>query len=132
VTQVDHAFTCPQDGAAATELRFAGQASAFNFAVVRVGGPVRSFGHYGFGLTTLLGDTYLGRSQGASALVPIAGPLRPGDGVAFEYLDSVGAVTTTPTNVRQIVLTVRAGNGVLNSLGEMVADSLRSTIYVRN
>lgn len=38
---------------------------------------------------------------------PIAGPLRPDNGISLSYFDSTGNVTATPTNVAQIRLVVR-------------------------
>jgi prepilin-type N-terminal cleavage/methylation domain-containing protein len=123
--------TCPQDGAAATELRFGGLAALFMTDSVGVGAPVRSFQHFTFGLTDYAGDPYLGRKEG-NTWVPIAGPLQAGTGLEFVYRDALGATTTTPTDVRQIVVRVRSGSGVLNSLGRTVSDSITAWVYTRN
>jgi len=132
VGTVDNATTCPQDGAAATELRFGGLAALFMTDSVGLGAPVRSFQHFTFGLTTYQGDAYLGRREGSGAWVPIAGPLRAGTGLEFVYRDALGAVTATPTDVRQVVVRVRSGSGVLNSLGQQVSDSITAWVYTRN
>jgi type II secretory pathway pseudopilin PulG len=123
---------CPQDFAPASLLTFNGQAAAFEADSVRVGAPVRSYIEYTFGVTNLMGDPYLGRQTQSGDMVPIAGPLRTGNGLQFTYRDSLGTVTNVPTDVRQIEVTVRTGSRVLNSLGQMVSDSVTVWIHSRN
>lgn len=125
-------ITCPQDGDAAIELTFNGQASLFNADSVGVGAPVRSYQKYTFGTTTMSGDTYLGRREGTGDYVPVAGPLSATNGLQFVYRDSLGAVTTDPTLVSQVEVTVRTGSEVLNSLGQLVQDSVQVWIHTRN
>jgi prepilin-type N-terminal cleavage/methylation domain-containing protein len=132
VTAVDTTQTCPQNGEPATSLRFNGQAGLFTADSVGLGAPVRSYDRFTFGLTTFGGDPYLGRREGTGAMIPVVGPLRSGTGLAFEYRDAMGATTNVPTNVQQIVVTVRTGSGVLNSIGNEVADSLTTWVYTRN
>jgi len=127
-----NAGTCPQDASLAKVLPFSGQNPLFTADSVRVGAPVRSFNTVRFGLTTYSGSPYLGRGEGAAALTPVAGPLRAGTGLEFVYRDSVGGVTTVPTNVRQIVVRVRSGSNVMNSLNQMVSDSVLAWVYTRN
>lgn len=124
--------TCPQDGSAARLLSFTGQGGLFTADTVGIGAPVRSYSTVRFGLTTYSGDVYLGRATGAAALTPVAGPLRANTGIQFVYRDALGAVTATPADVRQIVVTVRSGSGVLNSLGQTVSDSITAWVYTRN
>ena len=133
ITQVAP-LVCPQAGnPAGWALTFAGQQNLFDVPdSVHVGAPVRSFTTVRFGMTTYGGDSYLGRAEGNAALTPIAGPLLPGTGLEFVYRDAMGAVTTTPANVRQIVVRIRSESSVLNSLGEMVSDSITAWVYSRN
>jgi prepilin-type N-terminal cleavage/methylation domain-containing protein len=126
------AGACPQDASLARVLPFTGQAPLFVADSVRIGAPVRSFTTVRFGMTTYSGASYLGRAEGSAALTPVAGPLRAGTGLEFVYRDSIGNVTTTPTNVRQIVVRVRSGSNVLNSLNQMVSDSVLAWVYTRN
>ena len=65
-------------------------------------------------------------------MIPVAGPLRGREGLAFVYRDALGAVTADPLKVAQIEVTVRTGSEVLNSLGEMVSDSVLVWIHTRN
>lgn len=132
VTEVDTTESCPQNGEQATELRFNGQTSLFTADSVGLGAPVRSFDRFTFGLTTYDGDPYLGRRQRGGDMVPIAGPLRAGNGVEFVYRDAIGDVTATAANVRQIEVTLRTGSGILNSVNQEVADSVTAWIYMRN
>lgn len=123
---------CPQDLSVGRLLRFAGQQALFDADSVRTGAPVRSYTTVRFGLTTLYGDVYLGRAEGNAALTAVAGPLRAATGIQFVYRDAMGAVTTTPADVRQIVVTIRSGSNVINSLGRPVEDSITAWVYTRN
>lgn len=123
---------CPQDGDGALNLTFGSQMTAFTNDSVDVGAPVRSYQDFTFGTTTMLGDVYLGRRTGTGDMIPVAGPLRDRGGLAFVYRDAMGDVTTTPADVAQIEVTVRTGSEVLNSLGEMVSDSVLVWIHTRN
>jgi prepilin-type N-terminal cleavage/methylation domain-containing protein len=126
------AGTCPQDGSVARLLSFTGQSALFTADSVRVGAPVRSYGSVRFALTSVGSDVFLGRAEGTDPLSPVAGPLRSGTGIEFVYRDGLGAVTATPAEVRQIVVRVRSGSGVLNSLGQTVSDSITAWVYTRN
>lgn len=131
-----NSLPCPQSTIPHPEpgrvLPFPGQGPLFVADSVRVGAPVRSYTTVRFGLTTYSGGVYLGRAEGTAALTPVAGPLRTGTGLEFVYRDSVGGITTTPANVRQIVVRVRSGSTVLNSLNQMVSDSVLAWVYTRN
>jgi hypothetical protein len=136
VTAVSTTAVCPSDlTTPASLLTFAAQSAQFNVTTdsVTMGAPVRSHLPFTFGLTTYNGEPFLGRRQGAGAWVPIAGPLRPNTGLEFVYRDSLGVVTATPADVRQIVVRVRSGSRqVLNSLGQPVTDSILAWVYTRN
>ena len=96
---------------------------------VRLGAPVRAFTIYTYGLYLLEGDYYLARRSG-NTTEPLVGPLSP-NGVSFTYMDSDGVVTTDPTAVSQIEVTLRSRSNVTNERGP-VTDSLTTTIYLRN
>jgi prepilin-type N-terminal cleavage/methylation domain-containing protein len=132
VTASDTTEACPQASEPATELTFNGQGALFTTDSVGIGGPVRSYQTFTFGLTNFAGDPYLGRRRGTGAMVPVVGPIRAGSGLALEYRDALGNVTGTPADVRQIVVTVRTGGSVMNSLDEMVQDSITMWVYTRN
>jgi type II secretory pathway pseudopilin PulG len=136
VGPVDAAATCPNvapfNGEEAVALTFTGQMSAFTTDVVDVGAPVRSMTVYTFGDTLISGDRYLARRERAGPMVPLAGPIRAGDGLEFAYYDSLGTATTTMTDVRRVEVTIRTGSEVMNSLGQMVSDSITMLIYTRN
>ena len=124
-----HTVTNPQPG---YRLRFGGLAALFMADSVGLGAPVRSFQHFTFGLTTYNGDTYLGRRPGSGTWVPIAGPLEPGTGIEFVYRDALGATTTTPTDVQQVVVRIRTAADIRSSLNRPVADSITAWVYTRN
>lgn len=137
IMDVDTTETCPQAGEAASLLTFTGQEALFLADSVGLGAPARSYRQYAFGPTTLMGDPYLGRRERRpdgtwTAWVPVAGPLRANGGVEFEYRDSIGDVTSTPSDVRQIVVTIRTAPGVRSSLNTPVQDSISAWIYTRN
>jgi prepilin-type N-terminal cleavage/methylation domain-containing protein len=113
------------------QLTFNGQGAAFAADLVGIGAPVRSFERFGFGTTTMNGDVYLAR-RSTSDYLPMAGPLAPTGGLQFVYRDSLGAITATPTSVSQIEVTLRTGSEALNSLNQMVQDSILVWIHTRN
>lgn len=115
----------------AVNLSFGGQAGLFTADSVRVGAPVRSFMRYRYGLVTMGGEAYLGRT-GTDGTVAMVGPLKASSGLAFSYLDASGTATTTATDVRQIIVTVRTASNVMNSIGGFVSDSITAVIYTRN
>ncbi|MDH5589511.1 MAG: prepilin-type N-terminal cleavage/methylation domain-containing protein [Gemmatimonadota bacterium] len=131
VTKVDSMKVC-LGAFYAHELIMAGQASRFAADSVHSGAPIRAFTYYTYGLMQLDGDYYLSRRNAAGVLSPLVGPLRPGRGLEFTYLDEFGVVTTDPLKVRQIGVTIRSESKALNSLGEMVSDTIFARIYTRN
>lgn len=132
VTAVSNSTVCPQDLTPAQELTMSGQGALFAADSVGIGAPVRSFGEYTFGTTTLLGDTYLGRRQGNGDMIPVAGPVRSVGGIEFVYRDAYGTTTAAGSSVRQIEVIVRTGADVLNGRGGLVQDSITAWIYTRN
>ncbi len=94
-----------------------------------LGAPVRGFTIYTYGLYLRNGEYYLARESGGTT-EPLVGPLSP-NGVSFTYMDSAGVVTTDPTAVSQIEVTLRSRSNVTNERGP-VTDSLTTTIYLRN
>ena len=130
VSQVTPGLVCP-DLTLATELRFGGQGALFAADSVGIGAPIRSFGAYTFGTTTMNGDVYLGRRTGGGDMVPVTGPLESGTGLEFIYRDSLGVVTADPLAVSQIEVIVRTGSEVLGPLGDMVQDSVRVWVHTR-
>jgi hypothetical protein len=98
-----------------------------------VGGLVRTFETYTYGLGTYNGAPYLIRKlEPSGATVPLVGPLTPGSGVTFQYLDGNGITTAVGANVRQIVVTLRTRHQARDAQGDLVSDSLRTRIYTRN
>ena len=126
------AGVCPQNAEVAQWVGFNGQGAIFTADSVGLGAPVREFRTFTFGTTTFLGDVYLGRREGNGDMIPVTGPLRRTDGLELVYRDEFGDITSDERAVRQIDLVVRTGSEVLNSLGEMVSDSIEAVIYVRN
>ena len=63
----------------------------------------------------------------------MVGPVRASGGVEFAFLDSNGAATTTTTDVRQIVVTLRTEPGGLAATDNTpISDSISARVYTRN
>ena len=130
VTAVDTTVAC--GASQGVRLTFTGQTALFAADSVRVGAPVRSYLRYTYSLITESGQTYLGRTPAGGSAAPMVGPLKASTGIEFTYLDSLGAVTATTTNVRQIRVKIRTESAVRNARGQLVRDSLTGRIYTRN
>ncbi len=125
----DTTVTC--SGSPAQRLTVPNLASSGD--TVRIGAPLRAFLTYTYGLSTLGGENYLARQLStAGSPDPLVGPLVATRGVSFRYLDSIGAVTTVPTDVAQIEVTLRYRSEVMNSQNRRVRDSIVARVYPRN
>jgi prepilin-type N-terminal cleavage/methylation domain-containing protein len=134
VTAVDTTTSCGTSPGQTLTLPFVGTtAAATPPDSVRVGAPVRAFDVYTYGQYEIDGEPYLGRQlRGAPSPDPLVGPLLGSGGVAFRYLDTVGAVTTVDSLVAQIEVTLRYRSEVLGFGGEVVSDSILVRVYPRN
>lgn len=136
VTARDTTQACATGGDPSQRLTL-GAPNLFVADTPSVGGLVRGYRHYTYGVMTYEGDAYLGRKDPTligtgSASVPLAGPLDPDDGLEFEYLDSSGNPTTVATDVRQIQVTLRSHSEARDAQGDLVSDSVSTRIYLRN
>ena len=138
------------DGSAGTKLTLTGMvggisqlgpSGATNDVGVTTGSPVRTFETVNYRLyndgtgTWWLGvRSYTGGAWAATS--PIAGPLRPNDGIKFEYRDAADAITATRTAVARIRLTVRGYSRVQIRIPGRRAgyyqDSMITRIALRN
>lgn len=124
-------FTCPGSTEEAQEMVVEGVAYGAPPDSVLNGGPVRAFVHYEYRLAALDGETYLFRS-GPDRDEPLVGPVDPEDGVSFEYLAVDGSSAANPTQVNEILITIRTTSGATDSRGEPLADSLNMRVFPRN
>jgi type II secretory pathway pseudopilin PulG len=131
---------CP-NGAPATRLTLGGAAVADGqLDGVSAGSPVRTFEMVRYRLYDDGSRTWwLGTqtwSGGWSATSPLVGPLRPKDGVRFDFLDAAGVPTSERTAVRQIRITVRGrSTHAIDTAGRRAGpfqDSLVTRVYLRN
>jgi prepilin-type N-terminal cleavage/methylation domain-containing protein len=133
--------TCT-DGQAGTRLLLTGMGGGLGLLdSVSVGSPVRTFEVVNYRLyEDASGSWWLGvrtfASGAWSSTSPVAGPLRPDDGITFTYFDSDGAGTNDPTEVAQIELVVRGRSGQpINVKGRPVGeyeDSVTVRVALRN
>lgn len=130
------------DGAAGTRLTLTGMVGGTTqLDSVSVGAPVRSFELVNYRLyDDAAGTWWLGArtySSGAwSDTSPVAGPLRPSDGITFRYRDAADAATAVTTNVAQIEVVVRGqSTQVIQVQGRPTGryeDSLTVRVALRN
>jgi prepilin-type N-terminal cleavage/methylation domain-containing protein len=100
---------------------------------VRVGAPIRGFETLTLGEYTFDGETFLGRRVAGSAEADLlVGPLLDSRGVTFRYLDNRGQVTTVPTDVAQIEITLRYESDMKTFQGVPVSDSVLVRVFPRN
>jgi prepilin-type N-terminal cleavage/methylation domain-containing protein len=124
------AGTC--SGQTTQAVRF-GWGGAMGADTPTVGGLIRTFETYTYGLGIYDGSPYLVRKlEPNGQSVPLVGPLRSGTGVRFQYLNQNGSTTAVAADVRQIVVTLRTEHEARDTQGELVRDSLRARIYTRN
>lgn len=103
-----------------------------DYSGIRAGAPLRSFQTYTYGSYQVGSDWYLGRRTGSGTPVPLVGPVRGQDGVQFEYLTADGSTTSTPSEVRQVRVTIRTRSNARDRQGNPVADSVSARVHLRN
>jgi len=130
------------DGAAGSRLTLGGIVGGLSqLDGVGPGSPVRAFEvvRYrlydgGDGMWWLGTQSFTG--GGWSVTSPIAGPLRPRDGVAFAYTDAAGEVVSSPLAVRLVRVVVRGRSSApIHSAGRPVGayqDSAAVSVFLRN
>lgn len=103
---------------------------------VQPGAPVRSFVWETYGVyKDADGNWMLGRHEPGQAPQPMVGPLVPRDsgGVTFTYYDANNNITTDPTQVNRIVITIRArGHAGAAFSNGLYTDTLTTQVFLRN
>ena len=130
------------DGAAGSRLTLGGTVGGLSqLDGVDPGSPVRAFEvvRYrlyddGGGMWWLGTQSFTG--GGWSVTSPIAGPLRPRDGVAFAYTDAAGELVSSPSAVRLVRVVVRGRSSApIRSVGRPAGayqDSAVVSVFLRN
>jgi len=125
--------TCP-DGTAALSIT----TPSLTVADYHVPGPIRIFELMELAIVTTGGRQYLGARSisGSNSLEPVVGPITAA-GLQFVYRNQAGAVTTTPSAVRTIDLTVRSQtarpvNRLGGGSGSLLTYSLALRVLIRN
>ena len=130
------------DGAAGSRLTLGGAVGGLSqLDGVGAGSPIRAFevvryrlyddggGRWWLGTQSFTGG-------GWSVTSPIAGPLRPRDGVAFAYTDAAGEMVSSPSAVRLVRVVVRGRSSApIRSVGRPSAayqDSAVVSVFLRN
>ena len=109
-TPADYSMTsCAWSGGRAPDLvvEVSGFSAADTAGIV-VGSPFRAFRQVQYGVFQSNGRYWLGRklSPSSGSYQILTGPLRGSTGVRFAYYNSSGAVTTTPSQVATVKITV--------------------------
>lgn len=129
------------DGSPGTVLRLDGAVA--DLARVPAGSPLRTYERTTYRLYAdedgvgWLGERHL--ASGAwTAVSPVAGPLRRGDGLAFTYLDSAGRPGAAPAMVASVAVVVRGLSTAPIAIpgrrasGQRYPDSLVVRVALRN
>lgn len=121
--------TC-SDGSTGQRLQVVG----ISPGVIQLGGPIRAYDTYTYGLYWVAGDWHLARRGSNNLVEPLVGPLLPRSrsGLRFTYYDGSGAVTANPASVRRIDITLRAESKARGFDGNILSDSITTSIYSRN
>ncbi len=126
--------TCGPDDDIPAQRIFLMGLSDVQLSRIRTGAPVRSWDRVRYGIGTVAGEPYLVRQvAGVDATpVPLVGPLAGPGGVAFTYLDAAGNETADPAAVARVTVTLRTASAATTMDGRVVADSLTTTVFLRN
>ena len=132
------------DGTAGTRVAMTALSASMPFSVLSgatIGAPVRTFETVNYRLyQDATGTWYLGVRTWVSGAwtntSAVAGPMRPNDGVHFDYYDAAGLPTAIAANVVAIGVTVRGrSTASINTAGRPAGvynDSLTIRVAVRN
>lgn len=125
----DAVGTC-NDGSTGQRLEVSGVGAN----VIQLGGPIRAYDTYTYGLYWVAGDWHLARRGSNNLVEPLVGPLlsRSRSGLRFTYYDGSGSVTAVPANVSRIDITLRAESNARGFDGNILSDSITTSIYSRN
>jgi len=124
------AVTCGTDNRPAQ--RIMPGLSAAQLLRVRPGAIVRSWERVRYGLEVRNGESFLMRQVQGETAAPLVGPLQPGTGLTFEYLDANGNTTATAAQVARVQITLRTVSEARTEAGQQVADSLTTSVFLRN
>jgi len=124
------AVTCGTDNRPAQ--RIMPGLSATQLLRVRPGAIVRSWERVRYGLEVRNGESFLMRQVQGEPAAPLVGPLQPGTGLTFEYLDADGNTTATAAQVARVQITLRTISGAWTEAGQQVVDSLTTSVFLRN
>jgi len=131
IQSVSAGTPCGADGVPAQSIVLTGPGNSLDVARIRMGAPVRSWEVVEYGLEVIGGESYLTRVQGGTS-ARLVGPLEPGTGLAFEYLDQGGNPTTVAGSVTRVRVTLRTVSGARTEQGRQVADTLTTLVFLRN
>lgn len=124
----------PLGGTSGQIVEVGGMGTLIQANQVHPGAPMRTFERFRYGLFEIDGVPYLGRRDldDGDEEHPLVGPVRPDDGVLFEYLDRTGDPASSTDEVARIRVSIRTESGATGPSGEALSDSLSVTIHPRN
>lgn len=106
-------------------------AATADTAGMRVGAPVRAFQRRTYRMIQRDDQWWLAVREGAGAYQLLTGPLRAEDGLVLRYLDSAGATTTVPANVRAVEFALRAESQLQRTVEGAPEDSIVMRVQLR-
>lgn len=131
---VDTTRTCA-GGHPAQLITFPAQALNFVADTVRDGAPIRNYTRYRYSLASYDGETYLGRAEAGGNWEPMVGPLTGlggAPGIFFRYYDAAGNETAVLADIVRVDVIVRAQSFARDADGDLVGDSIKTSVYMRN
>lgn len=130
IQDADGGVTCGTDLQPAQELTLTGLDAA-QWAQIGAGAQVRSWEEVEYTVQDYSGVSYLVRIQDGDA-ARLVGPLAAGNGLRFEYLDTDADPTANAGEVRQIRVILRTTSVAQTGSGGSIADSLSTSVHLRN
>lgn len=128
------AVTCGADNSPAQQIMPG--LSAAQLLRVRPGAIVRSWERVRYGLEVRNGESFLMRQVQGQTSAPLVGPIDPGVGLVFDYLDASGNETAAAAQVARVQITLRTVSEARTEAGQQarqqVRDSLTTSVFLRN
>lgn len=121
---------CGEDGLEAQNVLLASPGLPAVTSAVPPGAVLRGWESIAYAVGAVDGDAYLVRER-AGRRTPLAGPLRA-EGFRLRYMDASGRSTSRSDSVASMEITIRTRGGGEETPGFASADSLTTSVFLRN